>query len=127
MYCPECGAEFREGIEKCADCDVPLVSEPPPELDVPEYVTILETSDLSVIPVLKSALEGAGIPYETRGEGLMDLFPSEALGAPFRSSAGEVEIRVSKDRADEARELLETAATVEEGAEGEAEEAEAAS
>lgn len=127
MFCPECGAEFREGIEKCADCDVPLTHEPPPEPEVPEYVTILETSDLSVIPVLKTTLEGAGIPFRTRGEGLMDLFPSEALGAPLHSSAGEVKIRVPKDRADEARELLETAATVDEDVEGEAEEAEAAS
>lgn len=127
MYCPECGAEFREGIERCADCDVPLTREAPPEPVVPEYVTILETSDLSVIPVLKTALEGAGIPYETQGEGLMDLFPSEALGAPLHASAGEVKIRVPKDQADEARELLDTTATVEEGMEEEAEEAEAAS
>lgn len=113
MFCPECGAEYEEGIVECADCDVPLVHEPPSEPEVPEYVTILETSDLSVIPVLKTALEGAGIPYHTRGEGLMDIFPAETLGAPFHSSAGEVEIRVPVDRAEEARELLDTAAIVE--------------
>lgn len=78
-----------------------------------EYVTVLETSDLSVIPVLKMALESAGIPFRTRGEGLMDIFPLETLGAPFHSSAGEVEIQVPTDRAEEARELLDTAATVE--------------
>ncbi|HEX9735144.1 MAG TPA: DUF2007 domain-containing protein [Thermoanaerobaculia bacterium] len=113
MFCPECGAEYREGIARCADCDVPLVLEAPGDSEVPKYVTILETSDLSVIPVLKTALEGAGIPYRTRGEGLMDIFPAETLGAPFHSSAGEVEIRVPAERADEARELLDTAATVE--------------
>ena len=114
MFCPECGAEFREGIEQCYDCEVPLGPDPPPEPTVPQYVTVLETSELSVIPILKTALEGAGIPYRTRGEGLMDLFPLETLGAPMHSSAGEVEIRVPEDRADEARELLNTAATVEE-------------
>jgi len=113
MFCPECGAEFKEGITQCADCGVPLTPEAPREPEVPEYVTILETSDLSVIPVLKTALEGAGIPFRTRGEGLMDIFPAETLGAPFHSSAGEVEIRVPVDRAEEARELLDTAATVE--------------
>ena len=114
MFCPECGAEFREEIEKCADCEVTLVEEPPEEPKVPKYVTVLETSELSAIPVLKTVLESAGIPYRTRGEGLMDLFPSEALGRPFRDSAGEVLIRVPEDRAEEARELLSTAATVQE-------------
>lgn len=114
MFCPECGAEFKEGITQCADCDVPLVPEAPRLHGAPEYVTVLETSDLSVIPVLKTALESAGIPFQTRGEGLMDIFPAETLGAPFHSSAGEVEIRVPVDRAEEARDLLDTAATVEE-------------
>ena len=80
MFCPECGAEFREGIEKCADCDVALAPEPPP---VPEaYVTVHETSDPAVVPVLKTVLESAGIPYRAIGEGTMDLFPfpSETFG-----------------------------------------------
>lgn len=120
MYCPQCGAEFRDGIERCADCDVPLVTEPPHLHDAPEYVTVLETSDLSVIPVLKTALEGAQIPYQTSGEDMMEIFPSEALGALLHSSAGEVKIRVPADRADEARELLETTALVEEEPDGDA-------
>lgn len=131
MYCPECGAEFREGIERCDDCDVPLTPEPPPEpsheLEF-DYVSIHETSDLSVIPVLKSVLEGAGIPYQTTGEDLMDLLPlpAESLRSPFHSSAGEVQILVPENRADEARELLATAATVEEDVEGEGVEGEGA-
>ncbi len=120
MYCPQCGAEFKEGIDRCADCDVPLVSEPPNLHDAPEYVTILETSDLSVIPVLKTALEGARIPYHTTGEDMMEIFPSEALGALLHSSAGEVKIRVPADRAEEARELLDTTARVEEEPDAEA-------
>ena len=59
MFCPECGAEFREEIEKCADCEVTLVEEPPEEPKVPKYVTVLETSELSAIPVLKTVLESA--------------------------------------------------------------------
>ena len=29
MFCPRCGAEYREGFTRCCDCDVDLVSEPP--------------------------------------------------------------------------------------------------
>jgi len=25
-YCPECEAEYREGIEECSDCQVPLIT-----------------------------------------------------------------------------------------------------
>jgi len=112
MFCPECGAEFKEGITTCDECEVALVVDLPPEPEVENYVSVLETSDLSAIPVIKTALEAAGIPFRTRGEGLMNLFPAETLGAPFSPSAGEVVIRVPEDRAEEARDLLAGDATV---------------
>ncbi len=121
MYCPECGAEFRMGIDECYDCGVPLGPDPPAEPKVEKYVTILETSELSVIPILKTVLEGARIPFRTRGEGLMRIYPSNAHGALLHASAGEVKFRVAESRADEARELLSTTATVEEEPEAEAE------
>ena len=79
-------------------------------------MTVLETSDSSLIPVVKSLLDSAEIPYYIRGEGLMNLFPSEALGALLHSSAGEVIIRVPKSRADEARELLTAEPQIDDGA-----------
>ena len=71
----------------------------------PEYVKIFETSEPDVIPVIKSVLEGAEIPHLVEGEGLMNLFPSQMLGAVYRPAA-EVQFKVVADRADEARELL---------------------
>ncbi len=39
MFCPKCKAEYREGFSRCADCDVDLVPELPPEIEeIPEYV-----------------------------------------------------------------------------------------
>ena len=73
MFCPECGAEFKEGVTVCADCDVELTPEPPPEVKVEKYVTVMETSDVSAVPVIKSVLRAAGIPFRTRGEGLSNL------------------------------------------------------
>jgi hypothetical protein len=29
MFCPKCGAEYRAGIARCADCDVELVGQAP--------------------------------------------------------------------------------------------------
>ncbi len=29
MYCPLCGAEYRANVITCADCQVPLTSDPP--------------------------------------------------------------------------------------------------
>ena len=29
MFCPNCAAEYREGFTICADCKIPLVTEPP--------------------------------------------------------------------------------------------------
>src|SRR5688572_4143565 len=33
MWCPECGAEYREGMTTCTDCNVALVDEMPPDKD----------------------------------------------------------------------------------------------
>jgi hypothetical protein len=32
MYCPKCRTEYRKGFYTCADCEIPLVTELPPEL-----------------------------------------------------------------------------------------------
>ncbi len=123
MFCPECGAEFKAGITTCDECEVALVVDRPPEPEVEKYVSVLETSDLSAIPVIKSALRAAGIPFRTRGEGLMNLFPAKTLGAPLRSSAGEVVIRVPEARSEEAHALLEEDACLVEATQDDAESA----
>jgi len=112
MFCPQCGAEFRQGFDRCADCDVPLVSEPShePSHEAPEYETVLATSELAVIPLVKSLFDSAGIPYTTRGESL--IFPSEGLSLYRKDSPGQVLVRVPKERAQEAHQLLEQEAEI---------------
>jgi len=104
MFCPECGAEYREGILECSDCQTVLVPEipsesqpgpkPKPKL---ELVTVLASGDPGRIAVAKSLLEDSRIEYLTKDEGFHDLFPVSR----FR-----IQIQVRLEDKEEAGELL---------------------
>ena len=102
VFCAECGAEYRQGVSVCSDCQVLLTAEFPLEPqsvaqpDV-ELVTVLTTGNDAVIPVAKSLLDDAGIEYLAKNEGFHGLFPVSR----FR-----VEIQVRQDDEEEARQLL---------------------
>jgi hypothetical protein len=115
MICPTCGAEYREGYYRCADCDVPLVESLPEESpdevtgrhggEEADLVEVARTQDNSLLLVYKSLLEGAGIPFTVHGERRMAMEPvGGAFGRPL-SSWGAA-ILVSADRAEEARAVL---------------------
>jgi len=108
MFCPGCGAEYREGFDRCADCGLALSATPPPAPDHggPELVALLETADVGFLPVLKSLLEGAGIPYVIQGEEAMGLLPIGALGSGPKQRALAAIVHVPADRLEEARALL---------------------
>ena len=98
MFCPECRAEYREGFYVCADCNVDLVDNLPPEPE-PEYVEyeeVLGTYNPADIAVLKSILDSEGITYFFHGEHFTYVRP---LADPAR-------LMVKKDEADLAREVL---------------------
>ncbi len=95
MFCPQCRTEYREGFDTCTDCGVALVSELPPELP-PEYLEfeeILISLNPGDVAMIKSLLESEGITYYFRGESSYPFAPPTRL-------------MVQKDRADEAREIL---------------------
>jgi hypothetical protein len=98
MFCPECRAEYREGFKVCADCNVNLVDELPPERE-PEFFDfkeVLATYNPADVAFLKSLLESEGIQYFFKGENFMYVRP---LADPVR-------LMVRTDQADEAIELL---------------------
>lgn len=108
MFCPQCGAEYREGFYECSDCHVDLVIEKPVK-EEPEYislVTVLSTGSKGLIAVASSILEGAGIEFRILGDGIQDLFALGRLGVGYNPVLGSCEIKVHPDDAGEASVLL---------------------
>ena len=108
MYCPDCRAEYREGVETCPDCEVHLVVELPPEGPDEDLVAIFETADVSLLPVVKSLLDSAEIPFVVQGDEALSVLPVGRWGAGISQSGRGLAatIRVDKARAQEAEELL---------------------
>lgn len=70
------------------------------------YEEVFETAEPDVLPVIKSLLDGAGIPWASHGESLMNLFPSEVMSIVTLTQQDDVHIYVPESRAEEARALL---------------------
>lgn len=100
-FCPECEAEYVEGIAECVDCQTALVDElsadePKPPADANpegEFVTIFEGGNPFDMRMAKGLLESSGFHVEVLGGN--DPFNPTPTGLQVRS-----------DEAEEARELL---------------------
>ncbi len=98
MFCPICKSEYREGFRRCAECNVRLVKELPPD-DAPEfidYTEVLSTFNPADIAILKSILNSTDIDYFFQGEHFGYLRP---LALPTR-------LMVRKDQSENARKIL---------------------
>ena len=49
-YCPNCGVEYREGFERCDECDVALVDQPPQQAEREESSAREDPHSWSVAP-----------------------------------------------------------------------------
>ena len=67
---------------------------------------VLETIDATEVAIVKSLLEGAGIPYLTRGEDQYDAFRGAFRGTVFNPNGRPVRFFVLASMAKEARLLL---------------------
>ncbi len=68
LFCPKCSAEYTSDVSICADCQIELVSERPPE-DTAEYVdwaAVQEIPNEFVGNLIKGVLEGEGIEAVVR-------------------------------------------------------------
>jgi hypothetical protein len=107
MFCPKCEEEFSWDVLVCPTCDVDTVDRlpgPEPTPDV-ELVSVLATGDAGVIALARSLLDGEGIDYFVRGDGLQDLFGVGRLTG-FNFAMGPAQFLVRAEDAERARELL---------------------
>ena len=100
MWCPCCRYEFRPEIGRCPECEVELVrqlEEDPGEQgampgQLSDLVTVVEANDPMEAVVVRSVLEGAGIPV--------------SVDAHFK--LGRTQVQVPSEYADVAAQLLES-------------------
>lgn len=105
MYCPDCGSEFRDGVERCADCGVPLVADRPDVAgethgEAERLVVIDRFHDLAAAHLAREALAAAGIDAWLRDE--------QTLGVTWLMgpAIGGSRLAVRASDADAAREVL---------------------
>jgi hypothetical protein len=102
-HCPRCGAEYRAGFDRCADCGVELVAGPAPipkptlskPVDHPDVVTLCRLSFLDA-RLLVGALQAAGIRAGSSDYEKPWRYPQWAYESMF-------DVLVEKDQLDEAR------------------------
>ena len=73
---------------------------------MPELVTVFQTGNPMALALAKGALESAGIPFVSEGEGLQHLIGLGRFPGGFNVATGPVKIRVDVRDADAAREVL---------------------
>ena len=101
MFCPKCKAEYREGFYKCADCNIDLVWELPPE---PEQYNEHEYINLVNIKTYPSRFEAELV------KGLLSANGIDAMVKDGLESAGGAapvfELLVKDEDIDETNKIL---------------------
>ncbi len=73
---------------------------------MPDPVAVFETDNPALLPVVRSVLQAAEVPFTVQGEEAFFLFPLYSVGGPFAGHGLAVRFVVPADRAEEARALL---------------------
>ena len=71
-----------------------------------ELVAVFDTSDPALLPLIRSLLQGADIPFLVQGEEAMSMLPVGELLGPFAQRGLAARYIVKKEDAEAASELL---------------------
>lgn len=103
MYCPKCRAEYRDGISRCADCDVELVPELLPDSEeTPEYidwVNIITFTDRYEADLAQGLLEANDVEAVNFADDCGSVDPALTWARGVR-------LMVKKEDLEKAREIL---------------------
>jgi hypothetical protein len=105
MFCPDCRSEYRDGIDVCPECGIRLIESLPTEPDL-DLVPVFTTADSTLLPIVKSVLDSAEIPYLVQGEETLGLFPLGRFGVGVSKRTLGAIVHVPQSRVEETRELL---------------------
>ncbi len=107
-YCPKCLEEYRDGVERCAECAELLIAEKdlasrpefrrlPPDEDPTDFAVVGPAEDPFEADAFVSAIDEAGIPVLAR---MRPSSPVDALASAQRRPWWEILVpRGSRDRA----------------------------
>ena len=105
MICPECGAEYADGVAECEGCEVPLVDEGDDDVEEVDFTPLVESTDVTYFGLVTERLEEAGIPWFVQGETSRGALPRNG-GEAGVSGDEVVTVYVAENRFDEARQLV---------------------
>lgn len=79
-----------------------------------EYVSVLETTDTSLVPVIRSLLTAAGVPFVVEGEDALGILPVGSAGGSVSHFGKGIAARflVPRERREEAEDLIRHSAEV---------------
>ncbi|UCD58955.1 MAG: DUF2007 domain-containing protein [Candidatus Hydrogenedentota bacterium] len=103
-FCPICGSEYEQGIEKCIDCNSLLVEHMPPQNPDAEpdatLVEVYEAAGDKEALIIKGLLESEGIMCSLSSDIPHTVVPLNINGL------GAVRITVSQRDAERAKEII---------------------
>jgi hypothetical protein len=82
-WCPQCGAEYREGVTACPDCGVALTTTPPTETVSEVVVYELDEWTADQRGALEMRLQAEGIEHQWEAATGADLEPGYEPGDPW--------------------------------------------
>ncbi len=104
--CPYCGEPLVENLSEETATESTSLFETPPMIGEDDLEAVFETSDPSEVAVIRSILDGAGIPSLVRGEEEFDSFRGARSAFRYNPRGGAVRFLVPAGRSEEARALL---------------------